>query len=62
MKLSLYSRAFPLVTAVCTASAVVMTVAEMGHPPDDGIGGIASLLLRICAQEPLTALASTVDH
>ena len=45
MKLPMYARAFSFVVAVCLASALVVTVAEIGHPPADGVGAIAALLL-----------------
>jgi hypothetical protein len=45
MNLPVSTRLFSLVAAVCIALACVITIAEIGHPPPDGIGAIASLVL-----------------
>jgi hypothetical protein len=45
MSLPLHTRAMALVVAVSTTSAIIITVAELGHPPADGYGAIATLLL-----------------
>jgi hypothetical protein len=44
MSLPLHTRAAALVAAMSTAAAVIVTVAEIGHPPPDGQGVVASLL------------------
>lgn len=44
MSLPLHTRAAALVAAMSTAAAVIVTVAEIGHPPPDGQGIVASLL------------------
>lgn len=49
MNLPLHVRAFSMVVALCITAATVITVAEIGHPPDDGIGAIASLVIRHAA-------------
>lgn len=43
MHLPLHTRALALVVALSTAAAIVITVAEIGHPPPDGQGVIALL-------------------
>ena len=44
MDLPLYTRAAAFVVACSTAASIIVTVAEMGHPPPDGRGVIESLL------------------
>jgi hypothetical protein len=44
MGLPLHTRAAALVASLSIAATVVITVAEIGHPPADGVGMIASLL------------------
>lgn len=45
MSLPLHTRAAALVAALSTAAAVLVTVAEMGHPPPDGQGLVAQLVV-----------------
>ena len=44
MGLPLHTRAAALAASLSIAAAVIITVAEIGHPPSDGVGMIASLL------------------
>ena len=44
MNLPFYARALCAIVALSIAAAMVITVAEIGHPAPDGIGAIASLL------------------
>ena len=44
MSLSLHTRAAALVVALSTTASIIVTLAEMGHPPLDGRGAILSLV------------------
>jgi hypothetical protein len=44
MGLPLHMRAAALVASLSIAATVIITVAEIGHPPADGVGMIASLV------------------
>lgn len=44
MNLPLHTRAAALVIALSTTAAIIVTLAEMGHPPPDGSGAILSLI------------------
>jgi hypothetical protein len=44
MGLPLHTRAAALAASLSIAAVVIITVAEIGHPPSDGVGMIASLL------------------
>jgi hypothetical protein len=50
MGLSLHTRATALVASLSIAAAVIVTVAEIGHPPPEGAGMIASLLDSMSAR------------
>jgi hypothetical protein len=43
MDLPLHARAAALVAALSTTAAIVVTIAEIGHPPPDGAGMLAFL-------------------
>jgi hypothetical protein len=43
MGLPLHARAAALVAALSTTAAIVVTIAEIGHPPPDGAGMLAFL-------------------
>jgi hypothetical protein len=45
MSLPLHTRAAALVAALSTSAAVIVTVAEIGHPAPDGQGLVATLLV-----------------
>ena len=44
MGLPLHTRAAAFAASLSIAAAVIITVAEIGHPPPDGVGAIASLI------------------
>jgi hypothetical protein len=43
MGLPLHARAAALVAALSTTAAIIVTMAEIGHPPPDGAGMLAFL-------------------
>jgi hypothetical protein len=45
MHLTLHLRALALVVALSTAAAIIMTIAETGHPAPDGQGVFALLTM-----------------
>ena len=55
MGLPLHTRAAALAASLSIAAAVIITVAEIGHPPSDGVGMISSLLV------PASPLGSAGD-
>lgn len=59
MSLPLYTRASALVVALSTTAAIIVTVAEIGLPPPDGRGAIASLLLPQQKEGPAVAVAAS---
>ena len=44
MGLPMHTRAAALAASLSIAATVIITVAEIGHPPSDGVGMIASLM------------------
>lgn len=49
MGLPLHMRAAALVASLSIAATVIITVAEIGHPPESGVGMIASLVDSLSA-------------
>jgi hypothetical protein len=58
MNLPLHTRALALVTALSTTAAIIVTVAEIGHPSPDGYGVIASVFVREAVRTPAVALVT----
>jgi hypothetical protein len=52
MHLPLHTRALALVVALSTTAAIIVTVAQTGHPPPDGQGVIALLADVITIPQP----------
>ena len=47
LQLPLHTRAGALVASLATTAFIIITLAEMGHPPPDGRGAILSLLVPV---------------
>ena len=60
MHLPLHTRAFSLLAALSTTAAIIVTIAEIGHPPSDGYGLIATLVLP--EQPQPAAVARVTDE
>ena len=58
MHLPLHTRAAALVVALSTTASIIVTLAEMGHPPIDGRGAILSLLAPAPAPKAGLALVT----
>jgi len=58
MHLPLHTRAAALVVALSATASIIVTLAEMGHPPIDGRGAILSLLAPVPAPQAGLALVT----
>lgn len=57
MGLPLHTRAAALVASLSVTAAIIVTVADIGHPPPDGAGAIAFLIDTARSVLPATAKA-----